>query len=65
MTDPNRIKVKISRGTGTRDSEEWTIEGVGESPEEARENFEDLLADVTGMGGFGDYVREWHPGEDQ
>jgi hypothetical protein len=39
--DPTcRVKVKMSRGDGPRDSEEWTIEGRGASAEEAAIEFD-------------------------
>jgi len=38
-----RVKVKMSRGDSPRDSDTWTIEGKGETHEEAAREFDKTL----------------------
>ncbi len=38
-----KIRAKVKRGTETRDQDELTIEGRGETAEEAAEDFEEAL----------------------
>lgn len=45
-----RARVKMSRGEGPRDSDEWVLEGEGETAEEAQQEFDEMLDK---------YIDEW------
>lgn len=42
------VSVDISRGTGTRDQEKWSLKGKGRNAEEAIHELREQLAEVVG-----------------
>lgn len=43
VTDGAKVTAKLKRGTGTRDQDTLKLEGRGETPEEAAQEFDQLL----------------------
>lgn len=54
-----RVKVKMDRGDSLRDQDSWTIEGEGETHEEAAREFDALL--TTYQERWADDVRDTDP----
>lgn len=58
-----RARVKISRGTGTRDQDEWVLEGKGRTNEDAAAEFDEMLDNFEDR--WADRVRGMDPYEDE
>jgi len=59
------VQVKLTRGTGTRDSEEWRVKGKGEDAAEALANFVEeyqrVFGDIDEDTPLAEQLREFQP----
>jgi len=50
--DKVRLSISLTRGESTRDQEKHKLKARGETPEEAAENLDDVLAELEERGVF-------------
>jgi len=58
----SRVKVKLTRGSGVRDQEEWTLEAEGRTPADAADGLNQQLARLEDE--WGPRVRSLDPADD-